>query len=62
MLTHTGGAVAIWSDSELVGRVVEHELLARLPGWRATVCDPAEPLSRRIAGAATLVVVCTGER
>ena len=62
VLPHSGGAVAIWTGSELTGRVLEHELLARLPGWRAVVCDPRESLSRRVARGATLAVVCTGER
>jgi hypothetical protein len=77
------GAVAIWTSvdrpglgDQLLGRVIERELLARLPGWRATPYAPhgwrrptvadggllAEPLERpdRLARAATLTVACPG--
>ena len=41
------GAVAIWTSADqpgfgnqLLGRVIQQELLARLPGWRMTLCSP----------------------
>ncbi|MGB3443447.1 MAG: hypothetical protein WBA97_32325 [Actinophytocola sp.] len=41
------GAVAIWTSADqpglgdqLLGRVIQQELLARLPGWRITLCSP----------------------
>jgi regulator of replication initiation timing len=75
------GAVAIWTSADrpglgdqLLGRVMEQELLARLPGWRMSRYAPhgwrrpsvadggllAEPLERpdRLARAATLTVSC----
>jgi hypothetical protein len=41
------GAVAIWTSADqpglgdqLLGRVIQQELLTRLPGWRMTLCSP----------------------
>lgn len=41
------GAVAIWTAADqpglgdqLLGRVIQQELLTRLPGWRMTLCSP----------------------
>lgn len=41
------GAVAIWTAADqpglgdqLLGRVIQQELLARLPGWRMSLCSP----------------------
>jgi hypothetical protein len=78
------GAVAIWTSADrpglgdqLLGRVIQQELLTRLPGWRMSMYSPegwhgladaglvTEPLRGRTAdeltAAATITVVCTDD-